>query len=369
MRIIHVTNSAQKSSLGIEKEATNLAVAQKARGSDVMMAIDSQGVFTATCRKNRISVMVQDGLGQPPGESDAAARENAVQEFIGCIESFNPDIIHCHSTGAAVVAITAGNRVNIPCVVTNDATRAVFEGKKRGLHFAVICITVASFEELKKEAAYTGVYYISNGTKAMPLTSARQTKVGHSTDLVFAGSLIAEKGVDVAIMAMVELQRRLGQDCPVLNIYGDGPERRYLTEMAAVLELNKVVQFHGFKAGIMERCPSTDIFVLPSRDERCPLVVLEAMSCGMPIVASDVGDVTEMLPDRRYGRVIPSDSIIALADAIESLLTDIGNGRFNPDLVIERHRSLYSIEKWAERVEAAYDQILLDSSAPVESAR
>jgi NAD(P)H-nitrite reductase large subunit len=55
-----------------------------------------------------------------------------------------------------------------------------------------------------------------------------------------------------------------------------------------------------------------------------------------------------------------------LADAIELLLNDIAGGRFDPDLLIERHRSLYSIEKFAERTEAAYSQILLNSSATVQ---
>jgi glycosyltransferase involved in cell wall biosynthesis len=168
---------------------------------------------------------------------------------------------------------------------------------------------------------------------------------------------------------MVELRRRLGEACPFLNIYGDGPIRKYLTEMAAVLGLSDIVRFHGFKSGVLEHCPSSDILVMTSRLETGPLVVLEAMSRGMPIVATDVGEVANMLPDRRYGRVIPLDSVMALADAIESLLADIAGGLFNPDLLIERHRSLYSTEKYAERTEAAYNQILLNSSVTVQQAR
>jgi glycosyltransferase involved in cell wall biosynthesis len=75
--------------------------------------------------------------------------------------------------------------------------------------------------------------------------------------------------------------------------------------MTAVLELNDVVRFHGFKLDVLEHCPNTDILVMSSRRETGPLVVLEAMSRGMPIVATAVGDVINMLPDRRYGRVIP----------------------------------------------------------------
>jgi glycosyltransferase involved in cell wall biosynthesis len=233
------------------------------------------------------------------------------------------------------------------------------------LRFAVICLTAESFEALKSEKIDMGVFRIQNGTRVVPAPAEEaEAEAGHSASLILAGSLVPQKGVDVAIIAMVQLRRKLGRNCPALNIYGDGFQKTYLTEMAAVLELNDIVRFHGFKPGILEHCSSADILIVPSRWEAGPLVVLEALSRGMPIVASDTGEVSKMLPDGRYGRVIPRDSITALADAIESLLADIADGKFDPKLLIERHRSHYSFEKWAGRIEAAYDQILLSNTAP-----
>lgn len=369
MRVIHVTNSARKGTAGIEKAATSLAMTQKARGYDVMLAIDSEGPFTAECQNHGISVMVHEGLGQPlDGSTSIVSAEAAILDFIECIKSFNPDIIHCHFANSALVGIAAGNRMGIPCAFTSDGTRWVIEGLRRGLRFAAICLTAESFEELKRETIDMGLFRIPNGTR-IAQAQARKPEDDYSASLILAGSLVPQKGIDIAIIAMVELRRRLGQDCPVLNIYGGGFQEKYLTEMATVLELNDVVRFHGFKSGILEHCSNADILVVPSRWEAGPLVVLEAMSRGMPVVSSDVGEVSEMLPDRRYGRVIPLDSITALADAIESLLTDIADGKFDPDLLIERHRSLYSTEKWAERIEAAYDQILLNNSASSQQAR
>jgi glycosyltransferase involved in cell wall biosynthesis len=299
---------------------------------------------------------------------EAAALENAVQGFIECVESFSPDIIHCHTSAAALVAISAGNRLNIPCAFTCDGGPwTAIEGWKRGLRFAALFFTEASFNELlKSEIPGAEAYHISNGTRTVPPAQVQQTGASHSPNLIVAGGLHTVKGIDLLILAMVELRRRLGPACPFLNIYGDGSRKKYLTEMTAVLELDDIVRFHGFKLGILESCPSSDILVLPSRIESSPLVVLEAMSRGMPIVATDVGEVADMLPDWRYGRVVPKDSVVPLADGIELLLEDIAGGRFNPDLLIERHRSFYSIEKFAERNEAAYRQILLNSSAAMQ---
>jgi glycosyltransferase involved in cell wall biosynthesis len=78
----------------------------------------------------------------------------------------------------------------------------------------------------------------------------------------------------------------------------------------------------------------------------------------MPIVTSAVGDVAEMLPDQRFGRIVATNSIIALADAIDSTLSDVAAGRFDPALLMERHREHYSCETMAARIEAIYQQVI-----------
>jgi glycosyltransferase involved in cell wall biosynthesis len=172
-------------------------------------------------------------------------------------------------------------------------------------------------------------------------------------------ALMFRKGVDVAVLTMAELRGRLGSRSPELNIYGEGNYGPYYEEMVTTLGLDNVVHFHDPQADALAlHASTTDILLMPSREETGPLVVLEAMSLGMPIVATNVGEVAQMLPDRRYGRVVPVNSIRDLADAIESLLVDIGAGDFDPDLLIERHRSVYTAEKMAEDVERVYRKLL-----------
>jgi glycosyltransferase involved in cell wall biosynthesis len=372
MRILHATRGAGEGTLGVEKEVVTLALAQQARGSDVMIAIDRLGLFTDICQQYGVPVIVHDRLRSPselliamtPEEN--AALEDTVQIFIKALEGFSPDIIHCHSPSTALVTIGAANRMDIPCVFTGDEWTATIIGRRRGLRFATLCLTASDYEALLKNGVPDAdVYYVPNGTRVAPPGEARQPRAVQSSNLIVAGNLETRKGVDLAVLAMVELRRRIGVACPFLDIYGDGARRKHLTEMAAVLGLADIVRFHGFKAGVLEECSRWDILVMPSRHESSPLVVLEAMSRGMPIVATEVGDVAKMLPDSRYGRVIPPDSVMALADAIESLLADVADGQFNPDLLIERHNSFYSIEKFAERTEAAYEQVIVSRSAVV----
>jgi glycosyltransferase involved in cell wall biosynthesis len=352
---MHATGNAESSSPGIERAATNLAQAQKAHGFDVMIAIDGPGAFTETCQEHEIPVVVHPSLRRPAGRPEQRKPAGrAAQDFVTLIEDYRPDVIHCHTLHTALIAITAGNLAGVPCVFTREGFQAVLQLRQHGLRFTTVCLNEASLSAIRREIPGSPAYYVPHGTRSMP--SGPAGRDGSPVNLVLAGSLTAAKGGDISVMAMFALRRRLGDDCPVLNIYGDGPRESYLTEMASVLGLNDNVRFHGFTPNILESCPSTDMLVMSSRDEAGPLVVLEAMSRGMPVVATKVGDVTNMLPDERYGRIVPPDSVLPLADAIESLLRDVTAGQFDPDLPVERHRLLYSFEAWTARMNAVYEQ-------------
>jgi glycosyltransferase involved in cell wall biosynthesis len=349
--------------LGPEKHVLYLAVAQKARGYNVMVITDRPGVFAEACRQHDIPVVIVSGLNPRDARFGYTVNE-AIEEFIAKFKSFNAELIHCHTVPAASQAIVAGNRAGISCILTLHAADSG-EAQLRGLRRAGMRVTVISPSQVQLESlnkmAHSGIdlYHAPNGTDAKALVDSEKTQISPHPSLIFVGSLKSRKGPDVAILAMVELRRRRGQGCPVLNIYGDGHQSEYLREMVTVLDLNDTVNFHGFQFGILGSC-ETGLLVMPSRAENAPLVILEAMSRGMPIVASDVGEVASMLPDSRYGRLVRPDSILSLADAIDSLLSDIEDGQFDPRLVIERHRSLYSSEKMAERIEEIYEQVLAD---------
>lgn len=368
MKIVHVVNSSEKSIVGVERHVLYLANVQKARGSTVMMAIDHPGVFSEACQQHGIPVLVAAGMDPGRGPLGRMS-ESTVQELIGEFKSFSADVVHCHTLPSAAQAVPAANLAGIPCVVTYNSAEPLIEARKAGMRFVIICVSSSSYKTMKESTLpEEDIYYVPNGTKVASAASRGQTASSIRPNLIAVGSLIPRKAIETAILAMAELRRRRGRDCPVLNVYGDGDWRDYLKEITAVLELENIVRFHGGQPDILERCPNTDILIMSSRQETGPLVVQEAMSRGMPIVATDVGEVAEMLPDPRYGRIVPIDSVVPVADAVESLLSDIEDGQFTPELLIERHREFYSDDKMAERIEAVYEQAILTESATVRPA-
>ena len=130
--------------------------------------------------------------------------------------------------------------------------------------------------------------------------------VGTVTNLVYW------KGVDVLVNACALVEPRIR-----LEVYGAGADLGKLERQAA--ELGVEARFHGFVDDMTGRLDELDLFVLPSRTENLPIAVLEAMANALPVVATRVGGVPELVVDGETGVVVGPDDPQELAAAIQEL--------------------------------------------------
>jgi glycosyltransferase involved in cell wall biosynthesis len=107
-----------------------------------------------------------------------------------------------------------------------------------------------------------------------------------------------------------------------LAIYGEGPERGMLVDLVRTRGLESRVRLPGFTAGIAERLRNFDLFLFSSRYEGFPNALGEAMSAGLPVIASDGPGNQELVRDRVNGRVFPAGDVAALASIIAELHGD-----------------------------------------------
>lgn len=121
------------------------------------------------------------------------------------------------------------------------------------------------------------------------------------------------KGYDMLIRAF-GIFSKTNQDY-ILRIVGDGPERNNLQELAEKLNLQEKIQFSGMSNNVIDEYMKADFFALSSYVEGFPMVLLEAMECGLPIVAFDLPCVHEILNDQ-CGYIVEYMNIEALADAM-----------------------------------------------------
>ena len=130
-----------------------------------------------------------------------------------------------------------------------------------------------------------------------------------------AARLAAHKGVDVLVAACAEAAVPLR-----LHVFGDGPERAALQEQARRANVDTL--FHGQVGDVRARLEDLDLFVLPSRGDNLPVSILEAMAAALPVVATRVGGIPELVADGHTGVLVEPDDISAMARAVRAYALD-----------------------------------------------
>jgi glycosyltransferase involved in cell wall biosynthesis len=149
----------------------------------------------------------------------------------------------------------------------------------------------------------------------MPRVSVRTTLGFDSFTLLSVGQLVKHKGHDRAIGALAELPDVR------LVIVGGGPERERLVRLARHLQVEDRVRFAGIlsQGELRAYYSAADALVLASDREGWANVLLEAMACGTPALASDVGGTSEVVTCHAAGRLLPSNCAAGVAQAVRAL--------------------------------------------------
>lgn len=148
--------------------------------------------------------------------------------------------------------------------------------------------------------------------------------VDKTATILYVGRLESVKGISTLLKAYAQIYREFTDSR--LLLVGDGNDARRLREVVADMHLGAAVHFCGWvhQSEVPKYFQAADIFVLPSLFEGCPNVLLEAMAAGLPIVASAVGGVPELVRDGTEGFLVLPGDVETLADRLKSLLTDEG---------------------------------------------
>ena len=169
-------------------------------------------------------------------------------------------------------------------------------------------------------------------TGAWRLPEARLRYIPNGIDLArfMPAARGVEQGVTIGTVAALRAEKNLGRllravaGVPAVRlvVVGDGPERPALEALAAELGLAGRVRFAGHMADPAPLLAGFDVFALSSDTEQMPISVLEAMAAGLPVAATDVGDVKAMLAPGNTGFVVPKEDAAALSGALARLARD-----------------------------------------------
>jgi glycosyltransferase involved in cell wall biosynthesis len=229
---------------------------------------------------------------------------------------------------------------------------------------AVIVVSdgLATFLESSEHLPRRKMAIIGHGVAApaapVPRAEARRALGLRPLDplLGAVGRLSPEKGHAHLLRALPAILRALPGAGLVLA--GEGGQRRALEEEAGRLGVADRVEFLGQRRDVARVLAALDLFVQPSLYEGFGLSLLEAMAAGLPVVASRVGGIPEIVDDGESGVLVPPGDPDALAAASIAILLDPATARRLGGTAALRARERHSIESEAARVDALYARVL-----------
>lgn len=293
-----------------------------------------------------------------------------------CWQTSSFDLIHCHTIypdGYAGTLLKKTFQVPIITTIHGSDIRlypfksaGVYRRTEKALHGSNYVVTVS--ERLKRDvrqlAAGVEVTTVYNGFDSERFYPQAQYKARERLDLpssgkiiLFVGNLYKVKGLHDLLEAFSGLAERYPDT--QLVIVGDGPLRSELKKRAREKSIHDRVRFMGRRP--YDEIPlwinASDIVTLSSLSEGLPSVVLEAMGCGKPMVATDVGGISEVLQHQKTGFLVPPRQPEELQRHIEILLMD--NEGLNLDMG-ERAYTQAGAFTWkrnAEQMLKLYEQV------------
>ena len=171
-----------------------------------------------------------------------------------------------------------------------------------------------------------------------------------------AGRLVELKGLEYLIRAVAALQNEF----PALRveIAGSGPEKERLEKEVNLAGLAERIKFLGWIDEISTVLPRWDVFVMPSLEEGFPIAALDAMAAGLPVIATAVGGVPELIEDGKTGWLVPPRDVEALTARLQILLRDSELRATMGAAGFTRVRDKFSAAQMTSKFARLYDELL-----------
>jgi N-acetyl-alpha-D-glucosaminyl L-malate synthase BshA len=176
--------------------------------------------------------------------------------------------------------------------------------------------------------------------------------------LVHVSNFRSLKRVDDVVAIFGEARRRAPERAMTLQLVGDGPEHERIRGLVRAAGLDEWVQFLGERTDLPSVLRGADLFLLPSETESFGLAALEAMSCGVPVIASRVGGVPEVVIDGETGLLAPVGDVAAMAAHVVRLLADAPLRARLGAAGRRRAETAFPLEATVGRYEALYRRLL-----------
>lgn len=331
---------------GAQRYVFDLATTAKKEGYEVAVAYGSPGELVDRLTAEQVPTFTIEGLGRDVRVSKDIT---AFFSLMRIIRSFKPDVIHLNSSKISGLGALAARFLGVPKIIFTAHAWAFNEERPLYQKIAIAFLawltvllstrTIVVSEAMRKQIIRgpfmrKKVIVISNGTRPYSLLEKMDARralaalhaplsisdLEHDLWIGTVAELHPIKGLPYAIEAMDELYKKY----PSIRylILSEGQMRKELETLIREKELEQTV----FLLGQVKEAPlygkAYDVFVLPSLSESFGISILEAGLAGLAVVASRVGGIPEIITSGETGLLVPSKNPAAIAEAIDSLLSN-----------------------------------------------
>jgi glycosyltransferase involved in cell wall biosynthesis len=386
----------------IDAEADNGAPKDRRRGT-VVLVIDALGrggaerllaLYAPELRDlgynvRVVALQVRDGnpeaaklqaLGIPVDHIELRKIRNLRQlmRVTRAVREMRPSVIHAHLEAATLVGGILRVVLAVPAVATLHTLEHPSGLNRASLRLWVMGRILSNLydrvivlsDAIAREARIHGLQRaplvtLSNGIpppvdawNAAEVRGRLRAELGILDDalvIVTVAVLRPPKGVDKLIAAMTEVLRSFPS--ARLLIVGDGSERQRLEQQTRDAGIGHAVVFAGFRDDVFDLLKASDVFVLPTLLDALPTVVIEAMFASLPIIASRVGGLPDMLDDGVEGELVPPGDVQALATSILKMLKESERREAAGAAALRRAQTCYSLPSQVRKLADLYDDV------------
>ena len=294
----------------------------------------------------------------------AYGRERAAYREL--FATLRPDVVHTHGYRPDVLAGPVAGRLGIPRVSTvhgftgGDWKNHMYEflQVRAFRHYdRIVAVSGPLERKLQSSGLRPDQVTLLPNAFAEPATrlsrSESRSLLGLGTGEVvigWVGRLSPEKGLDVLLESLVQVPG------PTLSVLGVGRQHAALVRQAERLGIAGRLRWRGLVPDAARLYRAFDLFVLSSRTEGTPIALFEAMAAEVPIVATAVGGVPDVVTDQE-ALLVPSESPDVLARAISSVLDQPDVARVRATAARQRLNTRFSVPPWLDRHEAMYREV------------
>ena len=341
---------------GAERVALDLAIGLRKSGHRVLFVAAAPEVVERTREAGFEALPVAVRSRWIPG---------TIMRLASIMKREGVEIAHCHGRRAALVGMPAALAAGVPARIIHVHSTATAGGSEiiskasfgclgRLAHRIIYCSRQAEKETQGGPSPRSVV--IPNGVQFPDTFPQRESRSQHVPLIVAVGRLQRPKGYPILLRALPRVLAALPR--VRVKVAGEGEQREELESLRAEMRLGEVVEFAGFVRDVPGLLGQASLFVMPSLWEALPLALLEAVAAGVPVVASAVGAIPEVISDGETGWLVPPGDPEALAAAIVEALRSPAEATKRAEKAFEVVRSKYSVDAMVDAVEHLYEELV-----------